>query len=257
MNLSAGKTCLLIVLITLFSWNCSKNNSSDKKGQTPIAEQFQIDGNIDFASVGTIQQQSIDIRNNFGSGTIVKSTMLKWASKNDDRNIYIALEWDDTTKNSFDPSPTGSMDDFDAIIIIFDNNGNGTLDENEDAHRLVMTDYGSIYGDLHVNGTDLSDDVVGDGLGRMKYSSGDNKYTAEFLIPLTADTNGEDGVLNAITRFNIVIIDHAQILLSSPAANIGALSGNTTPVAGTNSSLWPNLSYTTPGSMIIRTSHQD
>ena len=244
MEPSIRKIFFLMTLICLFLWNCSNNDSTNESVLTPVAELFQIDGNIDFAAVGTTQQQSIDIRDSFGAGsTTVQTSTLKWATQNDDRNLYIALEWDDTTQNSFDP--TGSMDDFDGILIIFDNNGNGTLDENEDAHRLVMTDYGSSYNDLHVNGTDMSDDVVGDGLGKMRYSSGDKKYTAEFLIPLAADTNGEDGVLDANTRLNIIIYDHVEILI--PQGNVGALSGSITPSEGTDTSLWPDLSYTTPG----------
>ena len=61
--------------------------------------------------------------------------------------------------------------------------------------------------DLHDNGTDMSDDVVGDGVGKMVYSSGDKKYTAEFLIHLVAETNGEDGVFDSNARFDIILYE--------------------------------------------------
>lgn len=243
MRISVRKIIFLMILICFFLCNCSKNNSTTPTAQTPVAERFPIDGVVDLASVGTVQQKSINICYNFGTGAVVQTSTLKWAAQNDDRNIYIAFEWDDSTQNSFDPA--GTMDDFDGIVLTFDNNGNGMLDENEDAHRLIMTDYVSIYGDLHVNGPDLSDDTVADGMGKMIYLSDDKKYNAEFLIPIKADANGEDGILNTNTHFNIMIYDNIQ--LGVPAGNIGLIIGTTMPVSGTDTSLWPDMPYTTPG----------
>ena len=78
----------------------------------------------------------------------------------------------------------------------------------------------------------------------MKWSAG--VYQAEFLIPLTADANGEDGVLNANTRFNINILDHIQITLPTPAGNVGSLSGAPNMSVGMDSSGWPLLPYAVP-----------
>ncbi len=234
----------IVVFTTLLS--CSNGGSGGSSGGsallTPLSERFVIDGVVDLAAVGAVHQQTINIIDSFGTGTVVKTTTLQWAAANDDRNLYIALEWDDNTENFFDPA-SGVLDDFDGIVIIFDNNGNGVLEDKEDAKRLIMSKYGSLYGDLHVQGADLVDDAVADGMGKMTYSTG--KYHAEFLIPLLADTAGEDGILNANTRFNVLIYDHIQIPLLS--GNIGSLNGSPSIMANTNTASWSLLPYTTPG----------
>ncbi len=118
------------------------------------------------------------------------------------------------------------------------------LEQNEDAHRVIMSIYGSLYGDLHVDGGTTADDVAADGLGRMTWSAG--KHRAEFLVPLAADAAGQDGLLNASTRFNVMIYDHVQ-LLGPFSGNIGWLAGSVVPGAGTSTSAWPTLTYATPG----------
>jgi hypothetical protein len=236
----------IVALATLLS--CSNSGAGGNSGggglSTPLAERFAIDGTVDLASVGAVYEKKIDILDSFGTGTLVQKTTLQWAAANDDRNFFIVLEWDDNTQNFFDPA-SGVIDDFDGIVIIFDNNGNGVLEDKEDAKRLIMSKYGSLYGDLHVQGTDLVDDAVADGKGKMTYSTSTGKYHAEFLIPLTPDVAEEDGVLNANTRFNVLIYDHIQILL--PSGNIGSLNGNPSIAAGTNTASWPLLLYTSPG----------
>lgn len=242
---SRSTTCISVLFISALSLllcACSGSGGSDTPGALPqpVAERFVIDGVVDLATVGTVQEKTLNILDTFGTGAIVKSATLRYAARNDDRNLYIALEWDDATQDSFEP---GVMDNFDGIVISFDNNGNGVLDENEDAHRLVMTNYGSIYGDLHVHLTEAIDDTVADGRGRMSYSAG--KYHAEFLIPLAPDAAGEDGTLNATTRFNVLLYDHIQILI--PAGNIGYLNGGPQLGAGTVTTAWAFLPYVTPG----------
>ncbi len=233
-------TAFLISLLFLLFSGCSGGGSSSPAPK-PVAERFPIDGIVNLAAAGTVHQKTIDILDAFGTGTVVKTATLRWAAANDDRNLYLALEWHDDTQNSFDPG--GAMDDFDGIAVVFDNNGDGVLDENEDARRLVMTDYGSSFSDLHVSGSDVADDSVGDGMGRMTYSGG--KYHAEFLIPLAPDAAGEDGVLNGNTRFNVLIYDHIQIPV--PAGNIGVLDGTPALDSGTDASTWEPLPYSTPG----------
>ena len=51
-----------------------------------------------------MHQQTINLIDSLGSGTTAATTTLRWAAANDDRDLYIALEWDDAVKNSFDPS---------------------------------------------------------------------------------------------------------------------------------------------------------
>jgi hypothetical protein len=206
----------------------------------PLAERYAIDGSVDFSVFPSMQQQLIDMKNLFGTGTSVGTTSLRWAMANDERNLYLALEWDDPTFNAFDPAV--GLTDFDGIIVMFDNNGNGFFEANEDARRLVMTNYGSSYSDIHNVSAGDDGDSVGDGLGKMSWTAG--VYHAEFLIPLAADTNGEDGVLNASTRYNINLLDHYQPTV--PDANTGSLSGPANMNAGMDSSAWPLLPYATP-----------
>jgi hypothetical protein len=233
----------LAALLCFFLGSCSESKSPEPYVPlpAPVAEQFPIDGAVDLAAVGAIHQKTINILDSFGTGTIVKTCTLRWAEQNDDRNLYLAFEWNDDTQNSFDPN--GTLDDFDGIVVFFDNNASGVLDENEDAHRLIMTNYGSLFSDLQVQGTEAVDDTVADGRGKMTYASG--KYHAEFLIPLTEDAAGQDGDLNAAARFNVLIYDHIQIY--APAGNIGYLNGGPGLSAGTDASTWEVLPYTLPG----------
>jgi Tol biopolymer transport system component len=78
----------------------------------------------------------------------------------------------------------------------------------------------------------------------MTYSTG--KYHAEFLIPLAPDAAGEDGALNATTRFNVLLYDHVQIPVLT--GNIGYLNGGPQFEVGTVTTSWALLPYVAPGS---------
>jgi len=235
---------LLFTMPLVFLGSCSSGGGSSAAVlPVPLAERYVIDGVVDLSVFPTVQQQVIDMKESFGTGTPVGTTTLRWAMVNDERNLYIAMQWNDATQNAFDPAV--GLTDFDGVVVMFDNNGNGIFEANEDAHRLVMNIYSSGYNDIHnvASGSD-DNDAVGDGLGKMKWSAG--VYQAEFLIPLTADANGEDGVLNANTRFNINILDNIQIASPPPASNVGSLSGPANMTVGMNSSSWPLLPYAVP-----------
>jgi hypothetical protein len=250
MPIRGSRLILAPALLVSFLAGCSGigrsgPGSSAPAAQAPIAERFRVDGTAVLSSVGAVHQQKLDIIDDFGTGSKVRASTLAWSVQNDDRNCFFAMEWDDPTQDSFDPA--GTMDDFDGVAIVFDSGGSGHLAENADAHRLVMTNYGSIYGDLHVSGTDMADDAIGDGMGKMLYLPGEKKYHAEFLIPVAPDAGGEDGTLSGATRFNILIYDHIQLLLAAPAGNIGELCGTYLPAAGTDTSSWQALPFTTTG----------
>jgi Tol biopolymer transport system component len=239
---------LLFAVITVFLGSCSSGGGG---GTGPagsalpksLAEQYAIDGIVDLSTFPNVQQQVIDMKSTFGTGTSVGTTTLQYAIVNDERHLYIAMVWTDATPTAFDPAV--GLTAFDGVVVMFDNDGNGTFDANEDARRLVKHIYGSGYSDLHnVSPGGDDNDAIGDGLGKMTYSAG--KYHAEFLIPLTPDANGEDGVLNANTRFNINILDNIEIALPPPASNVGSLSGAPNMDVGMDSSGWPLLPYTVP-----------
>ena len=238
-------TALLFALLFLLLGSCSSGGGGGDSGSAlpkPLAEQYPIDGIVDLSSLSSVHTQTIDMVDSLGTGTLVKTTTLRWAAVNDERNLYIALEWASAMTHSFDPAV--GLTDFDGVVVMFDNNGNGTFDLNEDAHRLVMTRYGSYYSDIHnVNLGDDDTDKIGDGRGKMVWSSG--LYHAEFLVPLTPDANGQDGVgLSASTRFNVNILDHIQ--LASLAGNVGSLSGPGNMIMSMPTSSWPVLPYTVP-----------
>jgi hypothetical protein len=239
---------LLLAVLALFFGSCSGGGGGQSGGgplPKPLAEQYKIDGIVDLSTFPNVQQQTIDMVDSLGTGTKIGTTTLRYAIVNDERHLYVAMEWSDATLNSFEPF--GPPNDFDGVIVMFDNNGNGMFELNEDARRLVTissgTSYGSSYSDIHNVVTGSGDnDSIGDGLGKMTWSAG--FYHAEILIPLAADANGEDGVLNANTRFNINILDHIQIAV--PAGNVGSLSGPANMSVNMPSSSWPLLPYVAP-----------
>jgi hypothetical protein len=246
-RITAITAMLLFALFFSLLGSCSSggggSNNPAPPLPAPLAEQYAIDGVVDFSSLPTVTQQVINIIDSFGTGTVVKTTTLKYALANDERNLYIAMEWDDATPNAFDPA--AGLTDFDGVVIMFDNNGNGIFEANEDARRLIMNIYSSGYSDIHnvASGSD-DNDGIGDGLGRMTWSAG--MYHAEFLIPLAPDANGQDGVLNANTRFNINILDHIQILAIPATGYVGSLSGPANMSVGMDSSSWPRLPTSAP-----------
>jgi hypothetical protein len=246
MNKRVCAVALLLAVLSLFFGSCSGGGGSTGGGPLPkpLAEQFAIDGIVDLSTFPNVQQQVIDMKSTFGTGTSVGTTTLRYAIVNDERHLYVAMVWSDATPTSFDPAV--GLTSFDGVIVMFDNDGNGTFDINEDARRLVMTNYGSSYSDIHSvpSGTWSDADAIGDGLGRMTWSAG--AYHAEFLIPLAPDANGEDGVLNAKTHFNINILDNIHILAMPADGNVGTLAGAPNMSAGMDSSSWPRLPYVFP-----------
>ena len=234
---------LLAVLGSLLGSCSGGGGGSSGRGPLPkpLAEQYKIDGVVDLSTFTMVQQQAIDMKDSFGGGVSVGTTTLRYAMANDERHLYIAMVWTDATPTAFDPAV--GLTAFDGVVVMFDNNGDGIFEENEDARRLVMNIYSSGYSDLHnVSSGNDDNDAIGDGLGKMAWSAG--VYHAEFLIPLAPDATGEDGVLNASTHFNINILDNIQIAIL--AGNVGSLGGPPNMSVGMNSSGWPLLPYAAP-----------
>lgn len=244
------RTIIAVVLLAtgfVLLGSCSGGGGGGPSGGSPLpkplAERYAIDGVVDLSVFSSVNQAVIDMKGAFGTGASVGTTTLRYAMANDERHLYIALEWNDQTPNGLDPA-SFTTSTFDGVVVMFDNNGNGTLELNEDARRIVMTQYGSSYSDIHSvpSGTWDDSDAVGDGLGKMTWSAG--VYHAEFLIPLAPDAAGQDGVLSAATRFNINILD--DVRLASLTGSVGSLSGPANMTVGMDSSGWPLLPYAVP-----------
>jgi hypothetical protein len=239
---------LLFPLVISCSSGGNKNNDNPPligKLPAPLAEQYVIDGIVDFSSLPTATHQVISMIDSLGTGTVVSTTTLTWTMMHDERNLYVAMEWASAATHSFDPAV--GLTDFDGVIIMFDSDGSGTFEVNEDAKRIVMTTYGSAYTDIHnvLSGDDT--DEIGDGQGKMVWSNG--VYHAEFMVPLAGDANGQDGVgLSASSRFNINILDHIQFVAGVPVAgNVGSLSGPGNMSVGMSTNNWPLLPLAASG----------
>jgi WD40 repeat protein len=175
-----------------------------------LSEKHAIDGVVDLDLMKDVQQATLTF-NDVG-GLPVKSTTLRWAVANDDRDLYFAFEWtDDTHDSEFDFS--GPVD-FDGVKLLFDNDGDGVHEVGEDRRMVFAASIGSIYQDQHFTSGDEAD-LIGDGLGKLSYDSVSLRYQAEMIFPLVADAEGEDANVTAATRVNIVLYDHAVVASST------------------------------------------
>jgi len=78
---------------------------------------------------------------------------------------------------------------------------------------------------------------VADGFGKLRYDAGTQKYSAEFLLPLLPDANGEDPDFSAAPTYSIAIFENTNIGLGQ--ANMGGTHG-----LGPDSTTWPTVPYT-------------
>jgi len=196
----------------------------------PVATPGTIDGSVDFSAFAVIETTQVEIR--AGSGALVRTADLRWAIENDDRQIYIALEWDDATFNNGYDLVLGPTD-FDGVKLLFDSNGDGALESGEDERIVIAASVGSLYVDQRLAAGDESD-AIGDGFASLRHHPATQTYQAEFLIPLAPDANGEDGPFSAATRYSILLYDHVD-----PQTGIGNLG--TPHGTGPSTLSWPRL----------------
>lgn len=197
----------------------------------PLETQFPIDGIVDFTTLSNVREQAMEFLDS-QTNVLAKSGMIRWAFLNDDRDLYLALEWtDDSWHNQWSISQ-GPLD-VDSVQVLFDVDGDGQFEFGEDARQIVAGSVGSFYIDQHKAVGDTTD-LVGDGYGKLRYDALDQKYQAEFLIPLAPEAMGEDGLLGAATRFNVLLFDHLS--LQQPSANIAELFPD-----NEDSSVWESL----------------
>jgi TolB protein len=195
-----------------------------------LAQRYTIDGIVDFSGFGSVSQRTVSIQADLGMGAEVAAVELKWVILNDDKDIYFALEWSDSTyNNGFDfTGPT----DVDGVVLLFDNDGGGSVDANEDQRTVIAASIGSQYIDQHVTVGDATDDIA-NGFAKLRYDAG--IYQAEFLLPIDDDAVGQDGGFSDATRYNIQLFDHLQF--TTPlTGNVGFAY-----TSGGDSSNWPRL----------------
>lgn len=198
-------------------------------GSSPqaLSRTMPIDGSVDFgalAALATVQQANLEFVDLLGAGSGTgKMTLARWAVLNDDQDLYVALEWDDATNDrAFDPL-TGPVD-FDGVKLLFDVDGDGTYEADEDARTLIAASIASLYIDQHAVVAGDETDRVADGMARLSWDAGTQLYQAEFLVPLADDSQGHDGLRDAVTHFTFLLMDHVEL---------GAGTGNAAPLDGT------------------------
>lgn len=223
---------IFLICSVVLLWGCNGDGGDDDL-PPPLGDTYPIDGIVDFTDFATVYELDIEIRDNAGQGDIVKTATVRWAITNDDRNIYLAFEWNDDTYDHVYDIDLGPLV-FDGIKLLFDNDGNGTLEQGEDERTVIAASIGSRYIDQHVVSSGDETDLIGDGFSRLSYDQNTTIYQAEFLFPLTSDAEGEDADLSNLTRYNFILFDHVD--LPNLTGNMGSAHG-----MDNNSTTWPNL----------------
>ncbi|HHJ35318.1 MAG TPA: hypothetical protein ENJ87_06100 [Gammaproteobacteria bacterium] len=225
----------LFLLLTTVIVSCG-GGGDETASPISFQQRFAIEGQVDLSEFSDTITRSVELKDNLGTGSVVKTSTLRWGIMNDDKDIYIAAQWtDDSFNHDFDIT-TGPVD-FDGIKLLIDDDGNGTLDNNDDERTVIAANISSQYIDQHVTTGDETD-LIGDGLGRLSYDAATQTYSAEFLFPLTSDAANTDGDLSSDTRYNIVLFDNTELAL-------GTGNAGTAYNSDTDSSAWPALPITT------------
>lgn len=227
---------LFVTLLAALGAGCGGDGGSGVGGWSDSWEpvtleaRFPIDGEVDFSALSGVEEADL-VFIDLVTLAQVKNTHLKWAAANDDRDLYVALQWtDDTADNQYDFS--GPLD-VDAVLMLIDNDGDGTHADGEDKRMLFAAAGGAQYIDQHkAAGNDT--DSIGDGLGWLRYYPEAQKYQAEFRFPMQEDALGEDGDVSAASRVNFILLDHFE-----PGPGTGAIASLDPELD--DSSAWPAL----------------
>jgi len=215
----------------------------------PLSKKYPIDGAVDFSKLSDVKSLPLLFKD--PSGALVRSTTITFATENDDRDLYLAVQWGDPTHaNEMQGNAEPKRNDW--IRILSDNNGNGTLENKEGQHALIAAYQGvantSSYADMHADFSaawpHAAVDRTGDGLGRMKHYSSpgaEGYYQAEFLLPLASDVNGEDAVIDGVATGNILIWDDFETATGKRATAL------LSPGEGPDTSLWGKIPYKKSG----------
>lgn len=242
---TAPRTILnrLLCVVALFAmmqagalYGCSGGGGGSAPPQG-LYENYPLDGVVIWSDFSTIETDTVEIRDTWGTGALIKTSDIRWAWTNDDQNLYLAVEWtDDTYDHGYDAD--GPIN-FDGLQVLFDNDGDGTYETGEDKRIVIAASVGSQYID-EVFSSGNEDDQVADGYGKLGYDTGSQKYTAEFLLPLAPDANGEDADFTAAPTCSLAVFDNTKIGLGQ--GNMGTTHG-----FGPDTTGWMTVPYTAVG----------
>jgi len=139
---------LFVTLLAALGAGCGGDGGSGVGGWSDSWEpvtleaRFPIDGEVDFSALSGVEEADL-VFIDLVTLAQVKNTHLKWAAANDDRDLYVALQWtDDTADNQYDFS--GPLD-VDAVLMLIDNDGDGTHADGEDKRMLFAAAGGAQY----------------------------------------------------------------------------------------------------------------
>lgn len=229
-----------VVILTMALAGCGGSTNSDgvvrsTKNPVNMAQKYTMDGTVDFSAFTTVNSQAVTINDNMGNegGAAVQASELRWAMDNDDRNLYLALEWQDLTPNYYYNLTNGPAD-YDGIRVMFDVDGDGTFAEGEDMRTLIAASIGSLYTDQHNVASGDATDLIGDGYGKLSYDEATQTYQAELLLPMRQDAEGQDGALASVSKINFAIYDNVT---TPTTGNVGYVFGS-----GDSSAAWPAIS---------------
>ncbi len=203
MDINQIKTLIVVVATVIALFACRHESIVEPPllNKPTMQSKYAIDGDVDFSGL----QTNTESLNFDTSGT---NSSIKIAFDNDDRNLYVALEWADSSFNN-EWYLTDSTN-YDEAVLQIDANGNNVIDPNEDYRWVRATNSGSFFRDAYFDGARDEDDIVGDGWAKMKYQSASGKYQAEFIIPLSNDINEQDSTITSSSRFQLIIRDGYQ-----------------------------------------------
>lgn len=211
----------LILLILLFT-NCINSDTYIDGKNTLLINSTnltlpEIDGVIDFSTDDLILYETVQFTN-IDDSSKTKRTDIRWIVKRYKDIIYFGIEWGDSTLNN--NYENNSLTNNDVIVIQFDNNGDGYYGNDDDRKSCVKVLTGSIFVDGYNTDSGTETDLIGDGLGYMKYYDNSSVYQAEFLIPISDDAKNQDGYISDKTAYNFIFIDSMVINEQTGSAKI-------------------------------------
>lgn len=208
----------------------------------PVLERYPIDGVIDLSAFAEVRRARLDWLSALGAGGPTGGASdVAWAFDNDDRHLYLAIQWTDPARDSDWDAQRGPVQ-IDGVRVHFDNDGDGRFEAGEDAKLVYAALDGSAYLDGHAGAGDEAD-LIGDGLARLGWNAATRTYSAEFLVPLADDARGDDGAKTPRTRYDFALFNGVRFAV--PSGNVAFSHG---PVAlDVSTSGWAELPLVVEG----------